>query len=106
MSKEFSCRDAGNMNCDFQARGETTDDVMKQATAHVRSAHNYEQVPPEMASKIRGAIHDTGKTSAAGASSGSGSGSSGSGSSGSGSSGSGGRGSGSGGSGSSTPAGR
>ena len=39
MAKTVSCRDVG-MDCDFVAKGETTEDIMQQAAEHARTAHN------------------------------------------------------------------
>lgn len=55
MAKELRCRDVG-MNCDFQARGDTEEDVLRQASAHARTAHQITEMPPELAAKVRAAI--------------------------------------------------
>ena len=55
MAKQLRCRDIG-MNCDFEARGNTEDEVLQQAAAHARSAHQITEMPPELAAKVRGAI--------------------------------------------------
>jgi predicted small metal-binding protein len=57
MAKTVSCRDVG-MDCDFVAKGETTEDIMRQAAEHARTAHNMTEIPPEVADKVRGAIRD------------------------------------------------
>ncbi len=57
MAKTVSCRDVG-MDCDFVARGETTEDILQQATEHARIAHKMTEIPPEVADKVRGAIRD------------------------------------------------
>ncbi len=36
--KDFHCRDAG-INCDWVARGQTDEDVMRQAGMHAQQAH-------------------------------------------------------------------
>jgi predicted small metal-binding protein len=46
------------MDCDFVAKGETTEDIMHQAAEHARTAHNMAEIPPEVAEKVRGAIRD------------------------------------------------
>ena len=58
MAKELRCRDIG-MNCDFEARGATEDDVLKQAVAHARSAHQITEMTPDLAAKVRAAIRST-----------------------------------------------
>jgi predicted small metal-binding protein len=55
MAKELRCRDVG-MNCDFEARGKTEEEVLQQASAHARSAHQITEMPPELAAKVRAAI--------------------------------------------------
>lgn len=55
MAKELRCRDVG-LNCDFQTRGETEEEVLQQASAHARSAHQISEMPPELAAKVRAAI--------------------------------------------------
>lgn len=55
MAKELRCRDVG-MNCDFQARGDSEEDVLRQASAHARTAHQITDMPPELAAKVRAAI--------------------------------------------------
>jgi predicted small metal-binding protein len=57
MPKTLSCRDVGP-DCDFVATGETEDEVMAKAVEHGRSAHGFEEIPPELAEKARGAIRD------------------------------------------------
>jgi predicted small metal-binding protein len=55
MAKELRCRDVG-MNCDFKARGESEDEVLRQAATHARTAHQITDMPPELAAKVRAAI--------------------------------------------------
>jgi predicted small metal-binding protein len=55
VAKELRCRDVG-MDCDFKARGESEDEVLRQATAHARTAHQITEMPPELAAKVKAAI--------------------------------------------------
>lgn len=55
MAKQLRCRDVG-MDCDFEARGNTEEEVLKQAAAHARSTHEITEMPPELAAKVRAAI--------------------------------------------------
>ena len=55
MAKELRCRDVG-MNCAFQARGDTEEEVLRQAATHARTAHQITEMPPELAAKVRAAI--------------------------------------------------
>jgi len=57
MAKTVSCRDVG-MDCDFVARGETTEDILQQAAEHARIAHKMTEIPREVADKVSGAIRD------------------------------------------------
>jgi predicted small metal-binding protein len=57
MAKTLSCRDVG-MDCDFVAKGETNEDIMLQAAEHARTAHNMNEIPAEVADKVRSAIRD------------------------------------------------
>jgi predicted small metal-binding protein len=55
MTKQLRCRDIG-MNCDFEARGNTEEEVLQQASAHAQTAHQITEMPPELAAKVRAAI--------------------------------------------------
>ena len=55
MAKQLRCRDVG-MNCDFEARGNTEEEVLQQASAHARTAHQITEMSPELAEKVRAAI--------------------------------------------------
>jgi len=55
MAKELRCRDVG-MNCDFETRGNTEEEVLQHAAAHARSAHEITEMPPDLAAKVRAAI--------------------------------------------------
>jgi predicted small metal-binding protein len=58
MAKTISCRDVG-VDCDFQATGETVDDVLRQCADHAKSAHGIEEIPPELAAKVQSAIRES-----------------------------------------------
>jgi predicted small metal-binding protein len=55
MAKQLRCRDVG-LNCDFQVRGATDEEVLQKAVVHARIVHELPDVPPELASKVRAAI--------------------------------------------------
>jgi predicted small metal-binding protein len=57
MSKIVSCREVG-VDCDFEARGETEQEVLQKCAEHAKSAHGMDEIPPELASKVRSSIHD------------------------------------------------
>ncbi|MBI3989333.1 MAG: DUF1059 domain-containing protein [candidate division NC10 bacterium] len=58
MGKELHCREVG-MNCDAVVRGETVDEVMKQAAEHAAKDHGITEITAEMATKVKAAIKDT-----------------------------------------------
>jgi predicted small metal-binding protein len=55
MAKELRCRDVG-LNCDFQTRADTEEEVLRQAATHARTDHQITNMPPELAAKVRAAI--------------------------------------------------
>lgn len=55
MAKHLGCRDLG-MNCDFEAHGTSDEEIMRQAAAHARQAHQIADTPPELAAKVQAAI--------------------------------------------------
>ncbi len=57
MAKTLRCRDVG-MDCDFVARGNTEDEILKKAAEHAKAAHNMNEIPPELLSKVRSVIRD------------------------------------------------
>jgi predicted small metal-binding protein len=57
MAKTINCRDVG-VDCDFQASAETVDELMEKTAAHAREAHGMNEIPPELAAKVQGAIRD------------------------------------------------
>jgi predicted small metal-binding protein len=57
MAKVISCRDVG-VDCDFVARGETVEEVLRACAAHGKEAHGMDQIPPELAKKVQAAIRE------------------------------------------------
>ncbi len=57
MAKVLKCKDVG-MDCDFVARGETEDEILKQAAEHAGTTHNMTEMSDEVLAKVRAAIHD------------------------------------------------
>jgi predicted small metal-binding protein len=51
------CRDVG-VNCDFEARGQTEQEVMQQLSDHARSGHGMQEIPAELVTKVKAAIHE------------------------------------------------
>ena len=54
--KMVRCRDHG-FECDFEAKGETEEEVLQKAAEHVQTLHGV-QVTPELAEKVRAGMHD------------------------------------------------
>jgi len=57
MAKVLRCRDVG-MDCDFEARGETEEEILKKAAEHAETVHNMKEIPEEVLGKVRAAIRD------------------------------------------------
>ena len=57
MAKILRCKDVG-MDCDFEARAETEEEVLQQAAAHAAATHDMHEIPPDVLSKVRAAIRD------------------------------------------------
>lgn len=60
MAKIVSCRDVG-VDCDFEARGETEQEILQQCAEHARTAHGMIEIPAELADKVRSCIREEGK---------------------------------------------
>jgi predicted small metal-binding protein len=57
MAKVLRCGDVVP-GCDFEMTGRSEDEVLEKAAAHAKSAHGLDSIPPDVAEKVRGAIHD------------------------------------------------
>ncbi len=57
MSKYVSCREVG-VDCDFEARGETEQEVLQKCAEHAKTAHGMNEIPADLAAKVRASIHD------------------------------------------------
>jgi predicted small metal-binding protein len=57
MTKILTCREVG-MDCDFVARGNSEEEILVQAAEHARTDHGFQDIPPEVAEKVKAAIHD------------------------------------------------
>ena len=56
MTKSIKCSDVG-IDCDWTASAETQEELMVKIKAHAKE-HGFDDVPPELADKIQGAIQD------------------------------------------------
>jgi predicted small metal-binding protein len=57
MAKVLRCRDVG-VACDWEARGETVEEVLAKAAEHARKEHGITDITPEMAAKVKAAIKE------------------------------------------------
>jgi len=46
------------VDCEFVARGATTEEVLEKAKDHAFADHGFANIPPELADKVVAAIHD------------------------------------------------
>ena len=56
MAMVVKCRDVG-VDCDFEARGQTEQEVMQKCADHARAEHGMKEIPADMAAKVKAAIH-------------------------------------------------
>lgn len=57
MAKVLKCKDVG-MDCDFVARGETEEEVLKLAAEHAGPVHGMTEMTDDVVAKVRAAIQD------------------------------------------------
>ena len=57
MGKVLKCRDAG-VDCDFEARGATEEDILRQAAEHAKKDHGMTEMSPDLLAKVNAAIRD------------------------------------------------
>ncbi len=57
MAKVIRCKEAG-MDCDFVARGQSDDEVMRVAAEHGKQKHGMAQITPDLQQKIRSLIRN------------------------------------------------
>jgi predicted small metal-binding protein len=57
MSKVLKCREVG-LDCDFEAHGESVDQIMAKTAEHARVVHGMDTIPDEVATKVKAAIRD------------------------------------------------
>ena len=57
MSKVLKCRDVG-VDCDFEACGDTVEEVLQQCSDHAKADHGMDEIPPELVERVRAAIHE------------------------------------------------
>jgi predicted small metal-binding protein len=57
MAKIIRCKDVG-MDCDFEARAETEEELLKKVAEHAGTTHDMTEIPEEVLAKVRAAIKD------------------------------------------------
>ena len=57
MEKLLRCRDFG-VDCDFEACGETPEEVFKTAVDHAKAVHGVKDIPEKESARARTAIQD------------------------------------------------
>jgi len=57
MPKVISCKDAG-VDCDFVARGETEEELFRNALEHGRKFHGMKEIPKDLQEKMRKLIRE------------------------------------------------
>jgi len=55
--KALSCRDAG-VDCDFVVRGETEEELFRNALEHGRTFHGMKEIPKDLQEKMRSLIRE------------------------------------------------
>jgi predicted small metal-binding protein len=63
MSKVLKCSDV-NPGCNHEIHGDSEHDVLRKAAEHAKTAHQMENIPPEVLSKVKSAIRDEGEARA------------------------------------------
>ena len=61
MAKVLKCGDIVP-GCNFEIKADSEHDVLRKAAEHAKTAHQMENIPPEVLSKVKGAIHDEGES--------------------------------------------
>jgi predicted small metal-binding protein len=46
------------VDCDFEARATTLEELLLKCAEHARTEHGLTQIPPELIAKVQGAIRD------------------------------------------------
>ena len=57
MAKSFACKDIG-MQCNFQTRANTEEELMQRIAAHAKKAHNMACIDAGTMSKVKAAIRE------------------------------------------------
>ena len=60
MAKVLKCGDVVS-GCKEEIKGDSEHDVLRKAAEHAKTAHHMDSIPPDVLSKVKGAIHDEGE---------------------------------------------
>lgn len=52
----FSCKDAGHSDCNWQTRGNSEDEILRNVEPHAKQHHNIQNFDENTKNKVRGAI--------------------------------------------------
>jgi predicted small metal-binding protein len=55
--KVVRCREVG-VDCDFEARGNTEQEVLQKCAEHAKKDHGMDEIPPDLAAKVKASIKD------------------------------------------------
>ena len=59
MAKVLRCKDIGpDANCQFEARGDTNEEILQQVAEHATSVHGLSEVPDELVQSALANIQD------------------------------------------------
>jgi predicted small metal-binding protein len=58
MSKVVSCKDLGDLNCTWEGRADTEEELIEMAKVHGRDVHGITEVTPELMEQLKAAIRD------------------------------------------------
>jgi predicted small metal-binding protein len=59
MTKVLKCGDVVP-GCKEEIKGDSEHDVLRKAAEHAKTAYHMDSIPPDVLSKVKGAIHDEG----------------------------------------------
>lgn len=55
--KVVRCREAG-VDCDFEARGNTEQEVLQKCAEHGKKDHGMDEIPPDLVATVKASIKD------------------------------------------------
>jgi predicted small metal-binding protein len=61
MGKVLKCGDVVP-GCEADIKADSEHDVLPKGAEHAKTAHHMESIPPDVLSKVKGAIHDEGES--------------------------------------------